>query len=101
MDDFINNQLEILYSSLSESEARLHPPSKVKSQIQTIINGLKPLNLLRPCKIGDGIIKIDESKEKYLIDLFERACSAGRFIKFVPASCNKNVQQTSYNNKQV
>ncbi len=86
MDDFINNQLEILYSSLSESEARLHPPSKVKLQIQTIINGLKPLNLLRPCKIGDGIIKIDESKEKHLIDLFERACSAGRFIKFVPAS---------------
>ncbi|AFH50409.1 Putative cytoplasmic protein [Ignavibacterium album JCM 16511] len=86
MDEFINKQLEILYSSLNESEARIHPPAKVKSQIQTIINGLEPINLIRPCKIGDGIIRIDESKEKHLLDLFERACSAGRFIKFVPAS---------------
>ena len=86
MDEFINKQLEILYSLLNENEARLHPPAKVKSQIQTIINGLKPVNLIRPCRISDGIIRIDESKEKYLTDLFERACSSGRFIKFVPAS---------------
>lgn len=86
MDDFINKQIELLYSSMNDTEIRLHPPAKIKSQIQTIINGLRPLNLLRPCRIGDGIIKIDESKEKHLIDLFEKACTAGRFIKFVPAS---------------
>lgn len=86
MDEFINKQLELLYSSISESEARLHPPAKVKSQIVTLIDGVKPINLLKPCRIGDGIIKIDESKEKYLTELFERASSAGRFTKFVPAS---------------
>lgn len=86
MDEFINKQLEILYSSLSENEARIHPPAKIKSQIQAIINGLKPINLIKPCRVGDGIIRIDESKEKHLIDLFERACSVGRFIKFIPAS---------------
>ncbi|MCA2004703.1 MAG: DUF4301 family protein [Ignavibacterium sp.] len=86
MDEFINRQLEILYSSMSESEARLHPPAKIKSQIQTIINGFKPINLIRPCRIGDGIIKVDETKEKHLIDLFEKACLSGRFTKFVPAS---------------
>lgn len=86
MDEFINKQLELLYSSLNESEAQIHPPAKVKSQIQSILNGLKPLNLIRPCKIGDGIIRLDESKMNHLIYLFERASSAGRFIKFVPAS---------------
>uniref|UniRef100_A0A832DK89 DUF4301 family protein n=1 Tax=Ignavibacterium album TaxID=591197 RepID=A0A832DK89_9BACT len=86
MDEFINKQLELLYSSIPEAEARLHPPAKVKSQIITLINGVKPINLLKPCRTGDGIIKIDESKEKFLIELFERACSAGRFMKFVPAS---------------
>lgn len=86
MDEFINQQLELLYSSIPESQARIHPPAKVKSQILTLINGVKPINLLKPCRIGDGIIKIDESKEKFLTELFERSCSAGRFIKFVPAS---------------
>lgn len=86
MDEFINQQLEKLYSSLSESEARLHPPARIKSQIQTLINGLKPLNIIRPCRIGDGITRIDESKEKHLSELFDKACLAGRFVKFVPSS---------------
>lgn len=86
MDEFINQQLELLYSSIPENEARLHPPAKVKLQMLTLINGVKSVNLQKPCRIGDGIIKIDESKEKFLIELFERACSAGRFTKFIPAS---------------
>ncbi|MGQ9798641.1 MAG: DUF4301 family protein [Ignavibacterium sp.] len=86
MDEFVNRQLELLYSSISEAEAKLHPPAKVKSQIITLMNGVKPINLLKSCRIGDGIIKIDESKEKFLVELFERARSAGRFTKFVPAS---------------
>ncbi len=86
MDEFINQQLEKLYSCLTESEARLHPPARIKSQIQTILQGPKPINLIKPCRIGDGIIRIDESKEKHLLDLFDKACMAGRISKFVPAS---------------
>ncbi len=86
MNEFINQQLELLYSSIPENEVRLHPPAKVKSQMLTLIKGVKPVNLQKPCRIGDGIIRIDESKEKFLFELFERACSAGRFTKFIPAS---------------
>lgn len=86
MNDSLNLQLEKLYSVLNENEARLHPPAKVKSQIETLLEGVRPLNLLRPCRIGDGIIRIDESKEKFLLELYDKACSSGRFMKFVPAS---------------
>ena len=58
----------------------------IQNQIEKIIKGSKFIDLLRPATIGDGIIRIDESQEKILLDLFNSAQLSGRLKKFVPAS---------------
>lgn len=45
-----------------------------------------PTVLDRPARVGDGILRLDETQVKAALDGFETARKAGRFMKFVPAS---------------
>ena len=43
-------------------------------------------DIVRPCRIGDGIETVAEDRQESLIALHEQAAGQGRFTKFVPAS---------------
>jgi len=75
-DDLDLEQIRARGVSLDELQHQLlcfrKPPSYVE--------------LVRPCTVGDGIVRIDDSEHAHLLGLYERAASAGRLSKFVPAS---------------
>ena len=58
----------------------------VRFQIKILREGGRILNLKRPCALGDGIQRIDESRIDTLISRYEDAVCRGRCMKFVPAS---------------
>lgn len=56
------------------------------SQLDLFDRGILYTQLVRPCTIGDGIIRIEESERSLLSDIFKKAKASGRIMKFVPAS---------------
>jgi hypothetical protein len=58
----------------------------VLQQIETFRRSDFFVRLKRPCTIGDGIRRIDDSGLAYYVDLHTAAARQGRFMKFVPAS---------------
>lgn len=61
-------------------------PIRAAQQLQLLRNPPRPIRLLRPCTVGDGIVQIDGVKARELIEEYRVGCSEGRFMKFVPAS---------------
>lgn len=59
---------------------------KVLRQIESFKKGFPFIDLVRPCTPGDGLVTIDEPLLGPLIETFEQTASAGRVMKFVPAS---------------
>lgn len=59
---------------------------KVLMQLEAFRKGITYKRLLRPCKLGDGIMVIPGGEEGDILKHFERAAGEGRFTKFVPAS---------------
>ena len=63
-----------------------HTPDTVLAQIEIFKKGLPWTTLHRPCTVGDGITVLQQSDMEALEALYTPAVSAGRVIKFVPAS---------------
>jgi hypothetical protein len=83
------NKLENIKKLLKRIDKEIfihHPENVISDQINKIINGSHFVELVKPARIGDGIIRIDQSKEKLLLESFEIARLSGRFSKFIPAS---------------
>ena len=59
---------------------------EVERQIELFKRGVTHAELLRPCVIDNGIVRIAPAEEPALIQAFSRAADAGRISKFVPAS---------------
>lgn len=59
---------------------------EVEVQLNHFRQGMKNVRLRRPCRVGDGIIRVGEGELTELIVLHDQAAVAGRFLKFVPAS---------------
>ena len=59
---------------------------QVTSQINMFKTGSRPVKLVKPATVDDGINRISEKKSKELINNFSRACGTHSLIKFVPAS---------------
>ena len=59
---------------------------QILSQLEILKNGIPYVNIQRPCTIGDGIAAIDPSTIDALTAKHGEAASAGRIMKFVPAS---------------
>lgn len=63
---------------ISEAEAR--------RQLAILRSPPAPIRLLRPCTLGDGIERFDDGDLESLVALHDSAATAGRLLKFVPAS---------------
>ncbi len=60
--------------------------SQVKAQLQQLRQGIPPLHLIRPCRVGDGIIQLSPQHFAEYHRQFQHAQAAGRVSKFIPAS---------------
>lgn len=55
-------------------------------QMELLRDPPPPVELVRPCTLGDGIRRLPEVEHPRWLRLHEEAASLGRFTKFVPAS---------------
>ena len=60
--------------------------AKAVRQINLLRTGQIDIKLERPCTAGDGIIQIRPESHARLNKVFEHAATAGRLLRFVPAS---------------
>ncbi len=70
---------------ISEIESRGIDPGTVMSQIEMFGRGLPPSELVRPCRVGDGIVSVRDEAESYA-RYYEAESASKKIIKFVPAS---------------
>ena len=85
----MNNYQNSIKDILNKIDKKLflnHPKEIIHQQLNKLFNGANHIELYKPAKIGDGLIKIDESQEKYLFEIYDKARLAGRIYKFIPAS---------------
>lgn len=59
---------------------------EVLRQLETFRRGKKPLRIIKPARVGDGIVQIPPDEREALVSLHEQAAERGRMLKFVPAS---------------
>lgn len=58
----------------------------VEAQLRRFREGFPPIELQRPSRVGDGILRLSESEQAIYVTAYEKAAQAGRLSKFVPAS---------------
>jgi hypothetical protein len=61
-------------------------PADLLEQVSLFCRGASPIRLLRPARIGDGIVQILPEEKDLLIAWHHKAAGEGRMLKFVPAS---------------
>ena len=71
---------------IKDIRARGITPEEVQRQIEIFKKGFSNVDLLRPCRIGDGIRELDEKDIARLAAVYSKAQSSGRAMKFVPSS---------------
>jgi hypothetical protein len=71
---------------LRAMSARGIDPAEALHQLEIFRRGVAPSRLLRPARVGDGIVQITPNERKALISLHDQAAGQGRMLKFVPAS---------------
>lgn len=70
---------------LKELESRGIDPGTIISQIEMFERGVPPVELVRPCTLGDGIESLEGRAERYA-RIFEGSSGEKKIMKFVPAS---------------
>jgi hypothetical protein len=60
--------------------------TEVQRQLELFAAPPPPADLVRPCTVADGILKLDEVTIERLSRRYETAAARGRAMKFVPAS---------------
>ena len=60
--------------------------SQIEAQLQQLRQGVPPLDLIRPCRVGDGILQLSPQHFPEYHRHFQQAQAAGRVSKFIPAS---------------
>ncbi|MFC1823670.1 DUF4301 family protein [Thermodesulfobacteriota bacterium] len=73
-------------SDIKQIEEKGISLEKVRSQIDRLKKGIPHVRLVRPCTIGDGITVLSPGDLERLNTLYTQSVSAGRAMKFVPAS---------------
>ena len=61
-------------------------PAEIKRQLEIFRNGVEPIRLLMPARIGDGIVRVMSEEMDFLVSLHDQEAGKGRMLKFVPAS---------------
>jgi len=59
---------------------------QVLRQLEIFRRGIKPLRILKPARVGDGVVQIPPEERETLVSLHDRAAERGRMLKFVPSS---------------
>jgi len=59
---------------------------EAQRQLALLRNPPPPRKLVRPCTLGDGIVRIPEADQARLVALHDEAAAKGQVGKFVPAS---------------
>lgn len=60
--------------------------AEAERQLALLASPPPPARLLRPCRVGDGILRLDAAAAEPLLAAAAEAAAAGRLAKFVPAS---------------
>lgn len=81
-----NQQIFSLIDRIDKKVFQTHSEQSIHKQLQHLLNGSHFIELQKPATLGDGIIRIDQSEEKLLYDIYDKARLASRVSKFVPAS---------------
>ncbi len=79
---------EVMFSKedIKEIESRGLTLERVMSQIETFKSGIRPIRLVRPARVGDGIMILEESELERLNKSYSESALARECRKFVPAS---------------
>ncbi len=59
---------------------------EVQRQIEIFRGRVEPARLIRPARIGDGIVRVTPEEKEAFVSLHNQAARSGRMLKFVPAS---------------
>lgn len=60
--------------------------AKIKNQLDKIKNGNPTLNLLKPCRINDGINTLNQSENDFYKAIFNKEHTSKKVVFFIPAS---------------
>jgi hypothetical protein len=60
--------------------------TEILRQLEIFRRGVEPIKLIRPSRIGDGIVQVIQEEKEPLVSLHNQAARRGRMLKFVPAS---------------
>jgi len=71
---------------LREMKARGIDAAEVSRQLEIFRRGAEPVRLIRPARVGDGIVQISPHERHTFLTLHSQAAGKGRMLKFVPAS---------------
>ena len=61
-------------------------PTEILRQLEIFRKGVEPIKLIRPARIGDGIVQVTPEERNILVSLHNQSVRKGRMLKFVPAS---------------
>src|SRR4030042_1938460 len=61
-------------------------PGEILRQLEIVRRGMKPIKLIKPARIEDGIVQVMSEEKDTLVSLHDQAARRGRMLKFVPAS---------------
>ncbi len=62
------------------------PPAEAERQLALLASPPPPARLERPCRLGDGIVRLEPAEHPALLAAGEAAAADGRLTVFVPAS---------------
>jgi len=82
----IEQELKKAKSYLERNKSEEISTSLIEEQLKLFYSGVKVPVLAKPCLVGDGIHRINNLEIDELLVFHKEAASAGRLIKFVPAS---------------
>jgi len=71
---------------LPELEKRRISPSDLEKQASRLKQGTRPLNIIRPCSLEDGIDQLSDNQKSSCETAWDEAVRQGRASKFIPAS---------------
>jgi hypothetical protein len=77
---------ELTAADLEQLGRRGIAPAEVERQLELFRHPPRSQRLLRPCLLGDGIVRLERARRAELLERSSRAAAAGRLLAFIPAS---------------
>ena len=73
-------------SNIDQLKSQGKDIEKVQAQILNFVDGFPNMQLNRPAKVRDGILRLSEKELKKAIDFYDDTIGEFKIIKFIPAS---------------